>query len=421
MNDLFRDRLIVKKSLARQAYEYALGLKNNVDFKKNTEKVFLEFANYIKENYPGVRIDTPKLREKSPKSIRGKIRRLELERLAKLYAIEGISKREEQSFIDITKKIIKEDKVKNPKHILQAVQQLLYENIEEIDVYKITELLIIPEINEHSQTAFLRILMTRIEKSNRKDKEKILQQLEEKYGEEAAIREKNPEADKLRSDNLKEIKQNQKEIKRLHIPEEYLKTKDLLAMRFVFAEIPEQINSKKATTAEEHIKERDNHLIAFTREFAENLLADREFLDKLGIELLPNAYKHKNKQNGYIAEHFKFYFKEHPEQIFELQLRTIYREDIAQVGEAAHNKRAGKKRELPKFCTVQQFYEDIKDCVPQYTMIRDGKVQKCTWAQNAMAYYQNSINFDTDEYEKIIQAIEKEQEKNERKGLKIGE
>lgn len=411
MGNNFKDKMVVQKGPAKEAYEYAIGLKNNLEFQQNTENVFLAITRYIKENYPGVRIDIPKLREKSPKSIRGKIRRLELERLAKLYAIEGISKKEEQSFIDITKKIIKEDKIENPKQMIQAIQELMYADIEEIDIDKITNLLIIPEINEHSQTAFLRILKTRVEKSDRIDKEQILQQLERNYGEEAAIRENNAEVNKLRSENLEEIKQNKAEIERLHTPEEYLKAKDLLAMRFVFAQVPEETQAKRYGDLEEGIKRRDNQLIAFTQQFANRLLADKEFLDKLGIELLPNAYKHKNKQNGYVAEHFKFRFKKHPEQIFELQLRSIYREDIAQVGEAAHNKRAGKKRELPKMYTLKQFYEDIRDCVPRYTIIKGGRAQKCTWVQNAMAYYQDNIDFNTSEYERILQAIQTEQKR----------
>ncbi len=402
MSDRFKDKLVVQKGPAREAYEYAIALKNNIDFEKNTEKVLEALTNYIKEKYPEARIDTPKLREKSPKSIRGKIRRLELERLAKLYAIEGISKRQQQSFLSITQKLLREDKVENPKKIEQKIKSLLYDSIETLDIQEITKALIIPEINEHSQTAFLRILQTRIEQSNRKDKEEILKKLETQYGEEAAIRGNNPELNKLRSENLEEIRHNPAEIERLHKPEEYLKAKDLLAMRFVFTEVPE--NKEKEISTEE----RDNNVIQFTRKFSKELLEDTKFLDSLGIALLPNAYKHKTKQNGYVAEHFKFYFKEHPEQIFELQFRSIYREDMAQVGNAAHCKRAGKKRVLPEFHNLQQFYADIRDSVPQYTIIKQGKAHKCTWAQNAAAYYQDNIDFTSPEYEAMLQAIQQE-------------
>lgn len=405
MSDRFKDKLVVQKGPAREAYEYAIALKNNIDFEKNTAKVFLAFTNYIKENYPDVKIDTPKLREKSPKSIRGKIRRLELERLAKLYAIEGISKRQQQSFLSITQKLLREDKVENPKKMGQMVKNLLYEPIENIDISNLTQTLITPEINEHSQTAFLRILKTRIEQSNRKDKEEVLRQLEKEYGEEAAIREKNPEANKLRSENLEEIKNNPAEIERLHKPKEYLKAKDLLAMRFVFTEVPEEGKTQKKQTK---VSEKDENIIRFTRQFSKDLLEDTAFLDSLGIALLPNAYKHKTKQNGYVAEHFKFYFKEHPEQIFELQLRSIYREEIAQVGQAAHCKRAGKKRVLPEFHNLEQFYAAIRDMVPKYTIVSQGKVNKCTWAQNAAAYFQDSIDFDSPECSKIMQVIQEE-------------
>ena len=407
MRDIFKDKLVVQKSPARQAYEYALSLKNNVDFEKNTEKILEALTKYIQERHPEVKIDTPKLREKSPKSIRGKIRRLELERLAKLYAIEGISKKQQQNFLSITQKLLREDKVEKPKKIEQKIKSLLYDPIDTLDIQEITETLIIPEINEHSQTAFLRILKTRLEQSDRKDKKEVLEELERQYGEEAAIRENNPELNKLRSENLEEIRSNPEEIERLHKPEEYLKAKDLLAMRFVFTQVSDD--------KEKSIQERDDNIIQFTRNFAKELLENTELLDSLGIALLPNAYKHKTKQNGYIAEHFKFYFKEHPEQIFELQLRSIYREDMAQVGDAAHSKRAGKKRILPEFHNLQQFYADIRDTVPQYTIIQQGKAHKCTWVQNAIAYYQDHIDFSSPEYEEIIQAIQKEKIKTPEK------
>ena len=356
--------------------------------------------------------------------MRGKINRLEIERLAKLYAIEGINEEQKKEFIQIIKELTREDEIEEGKKIGGAIIQLLKEDIEKLNILEMEENITQHKMNAHSKTALLRILKTRIEKSNIEDKEQILRELEEKYGEKAAIEQDDPEKDILRSENIELIKNNPEELARIHDPEEYLKAKDIRAMRFVFLCFSENFSSdnaeinlyleevRTAETEEEKRKAEDRVLIALEKEVATKLLSDTNFLESMGIELMPNAYKHKNKPNGYIADHLKFRFKDRPECIFELQLRTIYREEMAKNGEAAHDQRPGKTRKKPRLQnrTTKTFMQEVKDMVPKYTLIKQGKIYKCNWLENTMGYFQDYIDLKNKEDIKMLQTIKEEQQ-----------
>ncbi|MFR2534504.1 MAG: hypothetical protein ACLTEH_03420 [Clostridia bacterium] len=409
----------IQQTPEEKACQYMLGLKQDGIYKQKAKNLFLGIYDYMQNEYSGIKIDTPKMREKSPKSGKGKIKRLEIERLAKLYAIEGISLEEEQEFIQIIRELSKQDEVED---IVENVEDLLQRDMEQIDIQKIVENIVQHKMNAHSKTALLRILKTRIENSNLENKQEWLENLETEYGENAAIKYDDPERNLLRTENMEEIKQNPEEIARIHNPEEYLKVKDIVAMRFVFVDFPEDYISdskivnvylekaRNTKTKEEESFWKDKALIEFEKEFARNLLDNTELLQNLGFEPMPNAYKHKNKANGYVADHIKLRSIDNPEYIVEVQFRTIYREELAKNGEAAHDQRPGKARKKPELQNKSQkaFIEEIKNTVPKYTIIREGKLYDCNMLQNTMAYFQDYIDLEDKEDLKMLQAIEEE-------------
>jgi len=227
---------------------------------------------------------------------------------------------------------------------------------------------------------------------------------------------------------IKGIKENlsNEEIEKLHSPLEYLKIKDLRAFKFVVVDVPDDIQTenreliqaikkRKECLNEEKSKYNDLCCIELTKDFASKLMKDKELLEKLNLEILPEGYKHKQKDNGYIAEHIKFCFRNHPEYTFEMQLRSIYREEISRAnGKAAHDKRLGKKREFPSVEDKKTFIQELKNILPEYKMLKyedkQFKLYKCTMFENMLEYFLGYVNLDSKEYKNALEYVKENEE-----------
>lgn len=408
----------LQKSSKEEAYEYALALKNNEEYEKMVDQTFIEFMDLLKSTYPGIKIETPREREKSKKSIKNKIDKLEIERLCKLYAIGEITEQEKK---DLYKYILnKIDINKKPR-----VKELLLNGI--TDLQQLYEIMEEQHIDNHIKTAILRIINTKLQNENKKE---LQLELDKKYGKKAAEESKMLKDDLLQWKCIENIDEKTRE--KLHSPFEYLKIKDIRGIRFVIADIPENINmqneklnqiieKRKQARGQEKSKYNDLCCREITKDFANKLMQNEEWLEKLNIRIVTDGYKHKEKQNGYIAEHIKFSYINHPEYTFELQLRSIYREDISRVnGKAAHDKRSGKERNFPDVENKEEFIQELENTLPKYKVleIKDGqyKLEKCNMIQNMLEYflgYADFGNLDSEKYLKAIEYIKQNEEKEQ--------
>lgn len=413
MPNTLREKYKVEKSNIEEAYEYALGLKYNIEYEKRVDDTFISLANLFKEMYPHVKIEPPRGREKSKQSVKNKIEKLEMERLCKLYAIGEISDKEILNLYILILNKERKIKINELKNIFNGE----IENLKEIDRIMQEE-----EIEEHTKTAILRIANTRFIQGNRED---LQTELDEKYGEAAAEKTKQLKDNLLHWECIKNI--NDETRKKLHSPHEYLKVKDLRAFKFVVANVPdtiqtdnetlkELIEKRKQAPKEEQTKYNDLCCIELTKDFVDKLINDEEILEKLNVDILPDGHKHKQKQNGYIAEHIKFCFKDHPEYTFEMQLRSIYREDMSRAnGKAAHDKRSGKKRRFPSTEDRKSFITELEETLPQYKMLKSEngkfKLEKCSKFESMLEYFLGYVNLDSKPFKKAIQYIEEEEQK----------
>ena len=412
MQNTLREKYKVNKSNIDEAYEHALALKYNIEYEQRVDDTFLSFANIFKEMYPNVKIEPPRGREKSKKSIKNKIEKLEIERLCKLYAIDEIT---ENELKELYKLII--DRTKNVKK--DVLKKLFIGDIEDLD--NLDKIIEAEDIEEHIKTAILRIVNTRIIKQ---DKQSLKQELDMKYGEGAVKRTNQLKYNLLRWECIENL--NEETIEKLHIPNEYLKVKDIRAFKFVIASVPDDIQTENEELIEliekrrkakdcEKMQINDLCCIELSKDFVKKIIENEELLEKLNLELVPDSYKHKQKQNGYIAEHVKFSFIDNPEYTFEMQLRSIYREDISRAnGKAAHDKRSGKKRKFPSTENRTNFITELRNVLPEYRILktRNGEFEldKCSMIQNMLEYYLGYIKLDSKSYKKALEYLEDEKQ-----------
>ena len=257
--------------------------------------------------------------------------------------------------------------------------------------------------------------------------EKILNDIENNFGQEAATRENKEEKDLLHWECVEEAK-NSKSIEKLHRPMEYLKAKDLRAFKIVIANVPDDaktengqlqkiIEERKNAPEDEIKKYNAKCCIELEKDFAQYLLKNTEILQKMGIQILNEGYKRKNKANGYIADHIKFSYIEHPEYTFELQLRSLYIEELSRAnGPAAHDKRSGKARIFPNTENSEEFIKQLKQSVPDYTILERAengyKIKNCTLMENMLEYYLGYIDTNSPEYQKGVKYVRKYMEEN---------
>lgn len=398
MENKFKQALKVQKSPIEISDEIQIGLANNEEYDKLTDELCMAIYNYFLENNPDISMENPRKRIKSPKSIHEKSKSRELERLSKLYIIEGLDSKEREELYEILKNRIQEKEQTNESEILLNIRTLLENNIEELNIEKFLNNILVDQISNNTKKALLRILKAKIEKSQIKGKRQTLKMLDEKCGAKAAKESQNPEDDKIKYESIEEIKKDRNRIQLLHDEIGYLKSEDLAGTKIVIS--AEKYNDKE-------IK-----LIA--KKFLNKLIKDKKFLQENGIEVIPFSLKHKNKTNGYEAEHVKFRFIDKPEYTLELQIKSEYVENLSRAnGTAAYNKRPGKERNLPNLEDKEKFKKEIEYSVPRYTLFykENGKYiksKKCSMRENVMGYYESELPIG--EYDKIYSLLSEERE-----------
>lgn len=419
MENSLREKYKVQKSNIEIAYDYHLSLKSNKEYEERVDKAFLAIVNLFAKTYQNVKIEQPQGREKTRRSMRTKIENLEIERLCKLFAIEGIQKEEQETLVALIKK-----RVKGKEQIIEEISNGTIKDLQSIHT------LMEEEIDDNIKTALLRIIKTRIEREEVPNKQQLLQEIEETYGQTAAEKTKKAKYNLLHWECIEICKQDKESLGKLHCPFEYLRIKDLRGFEIIIDSVPDEIETeneilkqliqkRKEAPEKEKAKYNDMCCITIANEFATRLMQDKEFLESLNIEILPEGYKHKKKENGYIADHIKFCYKDHPEYTFELQLRSIYRENLTKAnGVAAHDKRSGKRRIFPSVENRGIFMEQSREMVPKYTTLRREEsnytIHKCQLAENILEYYIGYVPIDSYIYQKAMQYIKEEQAVNQK-------
>jgi len=431
-----RERYKVNKSNVEQAYEYQLGLKNDEKYEKRVDDTFVQITKIFKEMYPNVVIKPPKGRKKSNMSMRIKIHNMEIERLCKLYAIEGITDNQKT---ELCKQIIDSMQGKEKEKVIKILFGEI-ENLNDIDSIISTK-----EIPEKSKTALLRILKVRLRKENIENREFLENELDEKYGEKKVIKTGMLKDDLIRWSSIDQITPVKR--KNLNNPSEYLKIKDLMGMKLQIINVPDDIKTKSEKlieyiecrkqiekkiellksndkTSENELKRLEDEkqkyedlcALEFVKEFSQILMTNNEILDRLNIRVIPEGYKHKEKQNGYIAEHIKFEYIDNPEYIFELQLHSAYRECLSRTnGSAAHDKRSGKAKVLLNLLNRIVFEKDVKDKIPEWRCVEqknDGEyvLRKYSTLENINEYYAGCDKYTPERREKICKYINENSE-----------
>lgn len=396
MLDTLRERYKVDKDNIQKAYEYHLALKNNEDYEKRVDEAFLGIVNYFKQEYPNVIIETPRGREKSNKSLKGKLEKLEIERLCKLFAVGKITEEEYNRLYLLVKEKVDEQSQ-------EALRKICFEEITDLD--QLDQIMPKEDIIEDIKTAILRIANTKLKNASNVTLEN---ELDEKYGRGAVARTKQLKDDILRWESIEKIENDEEEIEKLSNPMEYLRAKDLRGFKIILCKADKNNRGVKISD--------DQRCLEISKEFAKKIMNNQELLDSLDIAVQEKGgYKHKTKQNGYRAEHIKLYCKGHPNYTFEIQLRTTYREELSRAnGPAAHNKRSGKERIFPDVSNKRVFLEELKQMVPKYTILEqeNGKliVRKCNLMEDMLEYYMGYVKLDSNEYIKAMEYVKEDME-----------
>ena len=426
MIDTIKSRYKVDKSPEQISYEQQIGLKHNEEYKQRVEQTFLQIVNLFIGRYQGVSIEPPRGREKSLRSLKGKIDKLEIERLCKLYAIEEISSEEKQRLCNlIISKIDQNSELNRSQKIQEGINNLFYGEIKSFE--QIQDLVKEKQLSDNMKTACLRVAKIRLQNGELEKNEKIINSIEEQYGKEAAIREKKIEKNLLHWECVEKMQEDKEMQEKLHKPMEYLKAKDLRAFKIVIANVPDELKTdnirikriieKRSKAYGEDLKKyNDMCCIELEKDFANYLLNSPELLKQMNIEIPNDGYKRKNKENGYIADHIKFHYIDHPEYTFELQLRSIYREELSRAnGPAAHNKRSGKERIFPSVENKEEFLKELKERIPSYTILEDKpngyNIRRCNLMENMLEYYLGYIKLNSKEHQKAMEYVREDMEK----------
>ena len=170
MIDTIKSRYKVDKSPEQISYEQQIGLKHNEEYKQRVEQTFLQIVNLFIERYQGVSIEPPRGREKSLRSLKGKIEKLEIERLCKLYAIEGISSEEKQRLCNlIISKIDENSELNRSQKIQEGINNLFYGEIKSFE--QIQDLVKEKQLSDNMKTACLRVAKIRLQNGELKRNE----------------------------------------------------------------------------------------------------------------------------------------------------------------------------------------------------------------------------------------------------------
>ncbi len=425
-----REEYKVQKSSIQESYERQLMLKLNKEYEDNANKAFVMIANYFKELYPDVTIELPKAREKSPKSLFGKIKNLQIERISKLFVVGEVKDSEKEELLNLLIERVYEHKELG-QDVIEFIKQLIYSNVDEMNLDKFFDTVIETKLSRSTKTALLRILKHKVEESNLENKKQILKHLENEYGMTKAQKTGRIEDDLLRYETIDMLLKDDEKRENLYDEQDYLRAKDLRGMKIVISNIPKGFKTENAIL-NSLLQKRDNEtnperkkqysnasLIELSREFVDKLSANQELLDKMNVEVIKDSRKHKNKTNGYIADHIKFQFKNNKTHCFELQVKSTYVEEIASGnGSASHAKRPGKERNLPVIGVGINFIKELQYMLPKYTILNkkeDGYVaRKCSLLENTVMFFQNQLMPNTKEFE-AVESIINEYEDNKQK------
>lgn len=452
-NNSNRENNEVTNPNIEQAYINQIRLKNDPEFMKMVINNFIEMATLFKKVYPNVTIEPPRGRIKSNKSIKRKIKNLEIERLCILYAVDTIPDSEKnflkQAILELIngKNNMNQEQFKQIEQRVENVFDGKIENLENIE-YIVKQ----KNLSEKAKTALLRITKARLQQENIPNSKELQDELRQISIMEETIDEKTGKKifyDILKWKDIQEINpQNpnyEQKMQALHNPMEYLTLKDLIGMKIVVGNIPEDIKTdnediktvlqirkkvqevlkekKKSVQGKEELTENEKQEIKeleeqnsqydeqcrveIIKEFA-NILMDEKLLKKLNLKL--EKYKSKDKENGYRAEHIKFapLNKEHQEDentrthAFELQLRSIGCEMLARSdGVAGHRNRDGKESRdfdnVPEYFVLYMNREE-GDFVPHI----------CSEAENMEEFLRGYVD-DEELDKKIEQKIEQGQ------------
>ena len=408
MTENIRERYKVNKTETEKSYEYQLGLKNNKEYEQRVDNTFLQIVNLFCNRYKGVSLDYPRGREKSAKSLKGKIERLEIERLCTIYEIDDISKEDKETlYMLLTKKT---DKIE----LFPKLRDIIFGKLQGLKL--VEDIMKEKNLSENVKRAVLRITKTRLEKEEQDEtkRNKLINKMDEKYGEEAARRTGRLEKNIAHFENIEKARNNPEILERLYKPQEYLKVKDLRGFKIVISDVADDMETdneelkellEKRKKANKRNKSLYNDLccIEIEKDFANYLQNDTQLLNDMNLRLI--ARKEKDKQNGYKADHMKFSYLDHDEYTFELQIRSIYTEERSRLnGSAAHDRRAGKKRIFPNTNNRDEFIKELTYSTPSYTLLEkrnnEYSIKKCNLKENMMEYYLGYVNLDPKDLEK---------------------
>ena len=218
------------------------------------------------------------------------------------------------------------------------------------------------------------------------------------------------------------------EIGLINNPVEYLKLKDVMAICLTVGAVDDVVgiedeklneilqNRKSSTVREDYKKYNEMARKRVAKIWTDNLINNKQLLDKLNLELLENGYVHREKANGYSAEHVKFRYKDKPEYMFELQIKSIHQERLSKKGAPAdHERRLGKKRLIPDTKNKKTFIMNLLYTLPGYRAVTGDRekleLKKYSMLENTICYYDDYLDPKTEQYSEIMQIIREEEER----------
>lgn len=422
-----------EKDAVKEAYTRQMGLRENKEYEQWADETAVDIIKEFINQYPDVKIEIPKLRVKSPKSLLGKIKNLQIERLSKIYTVAGALSREDKvSLYKLLEERIYESEELDTEKVLKEITNIIYGDIKPEDIQRIEKTIMVDGISKSTKTALLRILTMKMLNGGNFSIEEMkttMWDIESKYGSVAAQRSGNAEDDILGYASIRKIRRDKETIERLSDDAKFLKANDLRGMKIVVVDVPEDFKTdneeikrilekrKNIKSEGERAKYTHQIIVEIGKDFFKKIEQNKEFLEKNHMQVIRGSNKHKKKANGYEAEHIKFINTEHPEFTLETQFKSEYVENICKgEGKASHENRPGKARILPECKNNKEMVQKLKYMVPEYETFNIQKdknilIQKQPMVRNVMCYFQEQIDVESKEYERILNALESEQER----------
>lgn len=426
----------INNDVLRDSFDLHIALRQDNNYEAFSLGQATRLIKLFENTYPGVKLRPPILRKKSPKSIMGKHKGLEIENISKLACVKADMPNEVAAlekrkyghvrslnlglFYDLLAERINENAVEpQSSYLKNGIKDLLYANIDEngnttsslgiVDKFNFNyyESLLLNDgntLSKSSRTALARMFYAKIKSSklDERTKQALIIELKAKYGSLqsvkrqvllkqaqellnrekvhsiAVIPEHVTEEDILAFDSIERLEnpdndynQSKKQydhryaspLDRLVDEKEFLRCKDLIGMQLVIDSIPAGFSIEGDNYLNELIRKRDSIKDNTSLEFQaldQQCMTEisRDFMSKLrnrstswlrstNSKIINSSYKHKDKTNGYIADHIKFELQQNPLYALELHVKSKYVEDISgNSGPASHSTRPGKERKF---------------------------------------------------------------------------